>query len=287
MTTPIWESKRIIELLRYGSIYSVLNQRLRAQIDSLSPDQLAEKVGQTMGNPSRFSYPFWALVLAAQYYELFRALGVTKDHAVYEPGAGAEPPVLVASRALGGVQASYTTINLNQQLHERLTNALDAPAKASAEQCRIIQANALDALTYLEPGTFDVACFNHSINDILQTAVSEAMGMDTATVDWFAEEQQMIEWLAGEYRTDGLATRGKPELLSIISDAATLVGSGGHLIFYHCVFEGMHALPWFPWDLYCELIPLTRGWIEGSTLAVEEVQLLGVDPQWWMVLRGR
>ena len=281
ITEITWDIQRIAKLISVGAIYGVLNEELQATVAALTANDMVDKIQGTIGYPSRFTQPFWALVLAAQYYALFEVLDLPKAHAVYEPGAGAEPPVLIASTAFGEGRSRYTTINLNQQLHAKLMNAL----QDRSLNHRIIADNAQAAFDYLEPSTIDIACFNHSINDILQTAVAEAKGMDTAIVDWFAEERQMIEWLDAAFRSNTIETVGKKELLQIIGDTATLVRSGGYLIFFHCVFEGMQELTWFPWEFYSDLIPITRNWIRASTLPLEEVYLPNIDPRWWMILK--
>jgi hypothetical protein len=150
---------------------------------------------------------------------------------------------------------------------------------------RIIEENAQRALHHLEPGSFDVACFHHAINDILQTAVSEPRGMDTTAIDWFPNEQRMIEWLAEDAGNGKLALRGKPELMGIISGAVRLVRPGGYLIFDHFNWQRFVGVTWFPWDLFYNLIPMTRTWIKESGLPVTEIYLHGLPAQWWMVFQ--
>ena len=113
--TPTWNPTYLAHLIQSGTIHQVLNPHLQEAILALTDDELAEKIGQTMRHPSTFSHPFWALVLAAQYYVLFETLDLPKALAVYEPGAGAEPPVVIASASLGGHQSRYTTMNLSNQ----------------------------------------------------------------------------------------------------------------------------------------------------------------------------
>ena len=95
----------------------------------------------------------------------------------------------------------------------------------------------------------------------------------------------MIEWLAEDAAAGLLETRGKPELLQIVGDAAELVRPGGYLIFDHWNWCRLIGVEWFPWELFYNLIPLTRQWIAESGLPLEEVALEGMDPQWGMVLR--
>lgn len=178
---------------------------------------------------------------------------------------------------------NYLTINLNRKLREQLQPKIGHLKM----QVRIIEDNAQKALAHISPRSLDVACFHHAVNDILQTAVAEPRGMDTTSIDWFPNEQKMIEWLAEDARVGRLEQRGKPELMQIVGDAARLLRPGGFLAFDHynwCAFIGV---PWFPWELFYNLIPMTRRWIAESGLPVSEVRLEGVDPQWWLILQVR
>ena len=150
---------------------------------------------------------------------------------------------------------------------------------------RIIDDNAQHALEHLESNRFDVACFHHAVNDILETAVSEPRGMDTITIDWFPNERQMIEWLAEDVASGRIEERGKPEVLQIVGDAVDLVRPGGYLLFDHFNWCKYMEVDWFPWQLFYDLIPMTREWIAGDGLPLVEERLPNVDPQWWMIMK--
>jgi hypothetical protein len=95
----------------------------------------------------------------------------------------------------------------------------------------------------------------------------------------------MIEWLAEDGDVGRLEKCGKPELIRIVGDAVRLVRPGGFLIFDHFNWCRFIGVSWFPWDLFYNLIPMTRQWIAESGLPLSEVALEGLDPQWWMALR--
>src|SRR5207244_1229372 len=84
---------------------------------------------------------------------------------------------------------------------------------------RIIEDDARRAETHLSPGSVDVACFHHAVNDLLQTAVAEPRGMDTRTVDWWPNERQMIEWLAEEAAAGRLDERVRPAFVQAVEQA--------------------------------------------------------------------
>ena len=75
---------------------------------------------------------------------------------------------------------------------------------------------------------------------------------------------------------------GKPLKME---QAVAMLKPGGYLLFDHWTWEGHHVQEWFPWELFCDLIPLARGWIGEAGLPVEECPLAGRDPRWWMCLR--
>jgi hypothetical protein len=280
---PLCDPTRITDLIANGAIHQALDEAAVRELAAIP--NLLDKVAGALQHPKPLdiSLPVFNAVLAAQYYEVFEALRPPRTMTVYEPCVGASNPVILAVEAYGRGAASYWTINLNQPLREQL----DRKIAHLKTPITIIADNAAAALDRLTPASFDVACFHHAINDILQTAVSEPRGMDTTTIDWFPNERTMIEWLAEDAAAGRLESRGKPELMRIIADAARLVRPGGLLIFDHwnwCKFIGVD---WFPWDLFYNLIPMTRRWIVESGIPLTEIHVDGVDPQWWMILRTR
>jgi hypothetical protein len=278
---PLWEPRRIAREIADGVINRVLDEPTRRELADMA--ELETKVIGALQHPKPLDtcLPVFNAVLAAQYYEIFEALALPRALAVYEPCAGASPPVIFSAAAYGGTQAGYLTINLNRRLREQLQGRighLQMPV-------RIIEDHAQRSLEHLAPRSFDVACFHHAVNDILQTAVSEPRGMDTTQIDWFPNERQMIEWLAEDAQAGQLEQRGWPELMKIVGDAVQLVRSGGFLIFDHwnwCKFIGVD---WFPWDLFYHFIPMTRKLISERWISVKEVPLDGIDPQWWLILQ--
>jgi hypothetical protein len=278
---PLWDARRITQEITAGAIHRNLDAAARQELDAIA--DIPAKVVGALQNPKPLDIcmPVLNAVLAAQYYEVFSALRPPRTLAVYEPCVGASSPVILAAETYSAGSGTYLTINLNRKLREQLQPKI----AHLAMQLRIIEDNAQHALTHLPPRSVDVACFHHAVNDILQTAVSEPRGMDTTAVDWFPNERQMIEWLADDANAGRLDRRGKPELMQIVADAVRLVRPGGFLIFDHfnwCRFIGVQ---WFPWDLFYNLIPMTRRWIAESRLPLSEVRLDGADPQWWLFLQ--
>ena len=283
--TPIWEPGRITREITEGAIHRVMGPpHLVWAIAELGGiEQIGNKVAEALEHPKPLdiSLPVFNAVLAAQYYELFEALRPPRSMSLYEPCVGASNPVMLAAEAYSGGEGRYVTINLNRRLREQLLERT-AHLKMSV---RIIEDNAARALETLAPRSFDIGCFHHAVNDILQTAVSEPRGMDTTQIDWFQSERQMIEWLAEDVAAGRLENRGKPEFLQIVASAVRMTRPGGHLIFDHWNWRKFIGVKWFPWDLFYNLIPMAREWIAECRLPLTEIRLPGVDPQWWMILQ--
>jgi hypothetical protein len=266
-----------------GVIFRNLSEKAKAELAAIPKADLLGKVVSALTDPKPLDIfmPVLNAVLAAQYYEVFQVLDLPRELSVYEPCVGGSVPVIVAAEAHSGGKAEYFTINLNRKLLVELKGKIGHLRMS----LRIIEDNAQRALAHLAPKSFDVACFHHAVNDILQTAVSEPRGMDTTAVDWFPNERQMIEWLAEDVAAGRIEQRGKPELMQIIGDALRLVRPGGHMIFDHFNWQKFIGVDWFPWPLFYDLIPMSRRWIMEAGLPVEEVKLPGADPQWWMFLK--
>lgn len=280
----LWDAERIADTVSAGAIAACLTPDGRADMDALA-NELPAAVQAALQRPQprdmSLGRRVLGPVLAAQYAEIFAALELPRELSVYEPCVGASDPVIVAAEAHSGGTARYTAVNLNRKLRAELAGKI-GHLRSSV---RVVDDDAARVLEHLAPGSVDVACFHHAINDILQTAVAEPRGMDTANLEWWPKERQMIEWLAEDAAAGRLAECGQPELLRIVADATRLVGPGGWLVFDHWNWLGHQDEDWFPWALFYDLVPLTRSWIADAGLGVREVALDGVDSQWWMILQ--
>jgi hypothetical protein len=279
---------RTVQEVTRGKVYALQPDATRREIDRLTEGQVrdAARKGMTRPQPGETSQASRLLMnpcLTVQWLALFETLGLPRDMRVFEPCSGASEPVLFATEIYTAGNGAYTTVNLNRPLAAQFREKI---GKVTLD-VRSIEDDATRADLSREAGTYDVAAFHHAINDLLQTAVSEPRGMDTRTVDWWPNERQMIEWLAEEDRDGVLDERARPALLGAVRNAAELVKPGGMLLFDHWTWEAHREMDWFPWELFCRLIPLARGWIQEAGLPLEEVRLDGYDPQWWMFWRRR
>jgi hypothetical protein len=133
--------------------------------------------------------------------------------------------------------------------------------------------------------TFDVACFHHALNDLLETAVAEPRGMDTRKIDWWANERQMIEWLGEENREGRIEGAPRAAVVGALGQAISLLKTGGAMIIDHWTWEAYRNVDWFPWDFFQRIIPLARRWVGENRLPLLELSLHGRDPQWWLAYR--
>jgi len=277
--------RTVYEVTR-GRVFDLLPDETQAQIRALSEEEARDGARRVMTRPqpgdvSQAGRLLLNPCLAVQWLAAFEELRLSRYLRVFEPCAGSSEPVILATEIYTAGNGEYTTINLNRPLAEQLWAKLGKVRL----NVRIIEDDVLRADAHLKPGSVDVACFHHAINDILQTAVAEPRGMDTRFVDWWPNERQMIEWLAEEERAGRLDERARPALMQAVRHAIQLVGPGGWLLFDHWTWEAHREMDWFPWDMFCNMIPLVRGWIQAEGLPVEERPLAGGDPQWWMCLR--
>jgi hypothetical protein len=284
--SAVCSPEEIVALWVRGNVGDALAPGLFAQLRALPEEELVEAARQTTMRPHPATIsPAGRLImnaaLAAQWLRVFDALDLPREATIFEPCAGGSEPVVVATQVHTGGRGRYVTLNLNRPLAQELRGKiahLPLPIQ-------IIEDNAARALEYLPRASFDAACFHHAINDILQTASAEPRGWDTTTLDWWPNERQMIEWLWEDVQSGAVEELGKRELLGIIGLAIELVRPKGWLIFDHWTYLGHSQMAWFPWELFNDLIPMTRRWITEAGLPLWEVDVDGLDKQWWMVMQ--
>lgn len=268
-----------------GPVHALLTDDVQAAVNALTAHEVADAARRALtrpmpGNTAQSARLLLNPCLAVQWLDAFELLGLPPGLRVFEPCAGGSEPALLAAEIHSAGAADYATINLNRPLAAELR----AKAVKVRSSVRIIEDEAQNAAALLSPASYDVACFHHAVNDILQTAVAEPRGMDTRTVDWWPSERRMIEWLAEDAAAHRLHERAQPALLAAVDQAIRLLRPGGVLLFDHWTWEAHRDLDWFPWPLFCDLIPMARRWVADAGFPVREQPLPGRDPQWWMCL---
>lgn len=281
----MWETNQVIDDITEGPIFEKLQKQIQEAVSNIPHNELKQAVTDLLcrpqPNPILHARILSNLVYADQYYQIFNALRLPRQLSVYEPCVGGSDPVIVAAEAYSDDQANYLSMNLNRILREELGRKISH----LKSNINIIDENAQKVFDHFTPNSVDISCFHHAVNDALQTAVSEPRGMDTAKIEWWSNERQMLEWMGEDFASGSIEKRGKKELIEIIKGAVELTRSGGYLVFDHWVSMYYREQDWFPWKPFYDLVPITRRWIKESDLPVTEFQLPNVDPQWWMFLR--
>jgi len=278
----------IFEGLRDGRWDFAWREDFREEIAATSDQVLFIAIKESTARPQPIAavpHPkrLGQMVLALQWLSAYQNAGLPEDACLLEVCAGGSPPAVLALYLHTRGKGRYTGINLNRALTAQLKEEVaHLPMKVE-----IIEENAINTSDRFGLGTFDAVAFHHAVNDILQTAVAEPRGMDTRTVDWWPNEMQMILWLREGVESGGLERQGKPELLACIRASLEVTKPGGWLIFDHHTWDGYKRYPEFPVDLFHEMIPMTRQWVQEMPWPCREAHFPGFDPQWWMFLQKR
>jgi hypothetical protein len=132
---------------------------------------------------------------------------------------------------------------------------------------------------------FDVALFDHALDDIVAQAVARTEGIDpkdTAQGEYAPRPRAIRSyWRSGE-----LESVAAPAFISIAEACSQALRPNGCLIFHHRV-ENAHLAEGQPMDLYTEYVPLARRWLRNQEIGLTEVSLDSLDPQWWLCLTAK
>jgi hypothetical protein len=103
---PLWEPGRVTHDISEGAIHRSLDEAARSELARISG--VRDKVAGALKQPKPLDIcmPVLNAVLAAQYYEVFEALQPPRTMAVYEPCVGGSNPVIIATEAYGGGEAT-------------------------------------------------------------------------------------------------------------------------------------------------------------------------------------
>ncbi|MGI5820147.1 MAG: hypothetical protein ACOX9R_18840 [Armatimonadota bacterium] len=272
-----------IEQLLAEAIEGRVGRRFRGRDEVQEADRadLTRAGERSIARPQEGFGPVGRRVLAAQWALLLEAIDLPARPRVLELCAGGSDPVVVALDAVFGASAEYVTMNLNRKLAAELTERTEHLEL----EVQIVEDDAQNLRRHYAEDTFDCVCFHHAVNDILQTAIATARGMDTREIDWWPTERTMIEWMAEQYREDQMTSVGRPELRRILGAAVEVVKPGGFLCFDHWTAVSSLEQDWFPGDLFNDMVVIAREEALLLSAPLEEVTPAGLDRRWWMVLK--
>jgi hypothetical protein len=278
----MWPAEELLGIVTEGSLNPWLLPDERDALARYSREELLHGTRQLLTRPMPLGQTEAARaisgpILAAQWTALFADLDLPREAFVAEVCAGGSPPVLLGLCAHTEGRGRYVGVNLNRRLGAQLQErAAPLPLEAT-----FIEANALNLLDHVAPGSADAVAFHHAVNDILQTAVADVEQVDTLDLEWWGGERSLIEHMRAFDEAGRLEEVGWEALRRIIAAGVAAVRPGGFLPFDHWTFEGYRTEEWFPWQLFTEMIPRTRGL--AAAFPVREVTPACLDPQWWMV----
>lgn len=177
--------------------------------------------------------------------------------------------------------STYITANMNAILNESLLQKTEGLPL----HMRLVDDDAANLLTHVEPGSADLVAFQHGVNDVLQAVLCAQNGVDTVYSDWMETLPRMIELLREEVRLGTLETHCRQPFLSLIDTLLQVLKEGGVIAINHYMFQ--LDLDWgYPPELFEQLVPMVRGWLKGRP-GCEEIVLDGFEPQWWLLLRKK
>ena len=136
---------------------------------------------------------------------------------------------------------------------------------------------------YLSGKLFDIVAFEHSFNDIIQAMLAERDGIDTTHANWFEILPRMIELISKDFVDKTLEANVKEEFLGLIHSCLTNVKQGGYIISNHFMYQ-IDLDFGYNRELYENMLPIIRKWIH-TLEGIEEVQMQGFEPQYWMFIK--
>lgn len=175
--------------------------------------------------------------------------------------------------------STYITANMNQKLNESLLSKLSG----LSIQYQLIDDDALKISDYLEKDTVDIIAFQHGLNDVLQAILCGYYGIDTTNNDWMELLPKMIELLNTEIKNDTFYTKVYEPLLNLLSTLSNVLKPNGVIAINHYMFQLDLDLG-YPTDLFTNLIPIVRSWLEHNKL-FKEITFEGFSSQWWLFLQ--
>lgn len=251
---------------------------------SLSEEALQEKLAGMITPPITMKEPtdpeLLELYYTSSYVYLMETLDIPKNAKLFEIAAGDTIFIPKALNAHAEEGAKYVTANLNKDLSRGFR---EKTSELSIE-VEVIEDNGANIMNYCEQGSMDIAVFHHAMNDIVQTIIAQREEIDTVNVDWWTAEPQMLQAVMAYHDRGELKNAAYRDFTGIIETCMKLLKDDGYFIFDNCTYAGYEELGYSS-DFHSNYIQLAREWIHEANLGLQEVELAGFDPKWWMVLR--
>jgi hypothetical protein len=226
---------------------------------------------------ARFT-PVNEVFFRARWAEVLALTPAHKDLTLLEIASGAAD-MIPQMMARVHPHSLYITANMNRILTERLrVKVSELPIEVV-----VVEEDAASIDRHLSPESVDIVAFQHAVNDVLQTILCDQEGIDTVYTDWMEMLPTMIQILQRELSQNTFKQHVRPAFLSLLEKLLKTLKPNGLMVMNHYMFQ--LDLDWgYPPDLWENLIPITREWIQ-SLPGYREVFFDGFEPHWWMFLQ--
>lgn len=193
-----------------------------------------------------------------------------------------EPAILVAAPDSDGLLQAIADLRPSARLSilDLTPDPRPAPPALAARRIPLITADALD----LGDDTFDLAVFDHAIDDIVVEAIARHEGIPPDSREDQGEYAPRPRAVRAYWRSGDLESVAAPALLEIVRSCSRALRPSARIVFHHRVIDA-DLLAGHPLDLYAEYLSLARRWIADAHLDLREVSLDSYDPSWWMCLQ--
>jgi hypothetical protein len=216
----------------------------------------------------------------ARWAEVLRAVGSAQPLTLLEIGSGDTDMIpQMMDRVCPG--SRYITANMNRQL----TASLREKMRDLSIELVVIEEDAALLEQRLAAESVDVVAFQHAVNDVVQAILCGQAGVDTVYCDWMELLPEMIRMMQREVAEQTLEEHAAPAFLALIAQLGRLLKRDGWMVMNHYMFQ--LDLDWgYPAELWENFMPLARTWLRRLP-ELEEVNMAGFDPQWWIFLRKK
>ncbi len=263
---------------------NLLTPKTLKSFEEMSSEHICNLIKNVISMPMKFEHDFsgeiYKIYFIFCWQQLFKNINLNHKSRVLEVASGQSDPVPQALEKYTQGLGQYVTANLNKKLTAGLLRKT-ANLNISVD---VIEDNAINLEKYYQNEIFDVACFQHAINDMIQTIIACKEGIDTVNNDWFEILPEMIAAVNKYYIKEKLKEVVFDKLIEQIRVCSSLLKSDGFLVFNNHIFQ-MDLDAGYNSELYKSFIPLIRKWIKESDLDLKEITYEHFAPQWWLFLQ--
>lgn len=274
MTNRQWAN--IVKSSTYAFLF---NKQYNESLGDKSEEELENDFKALLEQPiDNFNvYDFYYYVM---WYKAIKAVTKAETLNIMEVASGSVDIIPKVMDKTLNSSSSYVSANMNKEL----TKGLYDNTKDLSISIRVIEDDSKNILDYVGENYFDMILFHHGANDVIQAILCEKEGIDTINTDWMKVLPDMIKIMQREYEDNTLEEHAKEGFLGLLSSCIETLKDDGYIIFNHHMFK--LDLDWgYPYEIWSNIIPIIRRWINESSLPVIEIEYEDFNPNWWMFLK--